>query len=207
MMAEKKIKLFDILIDALTMQETVQKIAQWVDEKEFKSRYVVTPNVDHIVNLTRNQQFKLAYDHASLVVADGRPVVLASKLLGRSLPDVVPGSDMVPAIFDYYESQPKKPLKVFLLGAMPGVAVRAASNISLHWPSVNVVGCYSPDVGFEKSIQDSKRICDIVNKCMPDIVVFGVGAPKQEIWCNQYANQLNTNVILCVGACLLSHDG
>lgn len=196
----KKIRLFNIDIDPLTMQETVAKISQWILSDEVRNHYVVTPNVDHIVNLHSNPKFKQAYAGASLIVADGRPVVLASKLLGKSLPEVVPGSDLVPAIFDYFQHQQKQSLRVFLLGAMPGVAEKARDNIHQKWPKVNVVGLFSPNFGFEKSAEQSRQICDMVSASKADVVVFGVGAPKQELWSKQYGHQLNAKVILCVGA-------
>lgn len=196
----KKIRLFNIDIDQLTMQETVEKITHWILSDEVRNHYVVTPNVDHIVNLHSNPEFKNAYADASLIVADGRPVVLASKLLGKSLPEVVPGSDLVPAIFDYFQYQQKQPLRVFLLGAMPGVAEKARENIHQQWPNVNVVGLFSPNFGFEKSAEQSRQICEMVSASKADVVVFGVGAPKQELWSKQYAQQLNAKVILCVGA-------
>jgi N-acetylglucosaminyldiphosphoundecaprenol N-acetyl-beta-D-mannosaminyltransferase len=196
----KKIRLFNIDIDPLTMQETVEKISHWIVSDEVHNHYVVTPNVDHIVNLHSNLQFKNAYEGASLIVADGRPVVLASKLLGKSLPEVVPGSDLVPAIFDYFQYKQKQPLRVFLLGAMPGVAEKARDNIHHQWPDVNVVGLFSPNFGFEKSAEQSHQICQMVSASKADVVVFGVGAPKQELWSKQHAQQLNTKVILCVGA-------
>lgn len=196
----KKIKIFDIDIDQLTMLEAVKAISEWVNDDDSKGHYVVTPNVDHIVNLTKNKSFKEAYDNASLVVADGHPVVLASKLLGKKLPEVIPGSDLVPSLFDYYQTTLNKPLKVFILGAMPGVAGRAAEKIQTKWPNVNIVGCYSPEFGFEVSVQKGLEICEIINQSNSDIVVFGVGAPKQELWCHQYSKQLNVKAILCVGA-------
>jgi N-acetylglucosaminyldiphosphoundecaprenol N-acetyl-beta-D-mannosaminyltransferase len=196
----KKIRLFNIDIDRLTMKETVEKIGQWLLSSDVHNHYVVTPNVDHIVNLHSNAQFKNAYSGASLIVADGRPVVLASKLLGKSLPEVVPGSDLVPALFDYFQHEKNQPLKVFLLGAMPGVAEKAAANIHAKWSQVKVVGLFSPDFGFEKSEEASLKICQLVSQTNADVVVFGVGAPKQELWSKQYAQQLNAKVILCVGA-------
>lgn len=196
----KKINLFNIDIDQLTMKETVEKIRQWLTADATHNHYVVTPNVDHIVNLHNNTPFKQAYSGASLIVADGWPVVLASKLLGRPLPEVVSGSDLVPALFDDAQQSMRRPLRVFLLGAMPGVAEKAANNIHQRWSQVEVVGVYSPDFGFEKSEQASLHICQLVSAAKTDVVVFGVGAPKQELWSKQYAQHLNTKVILCVGA-------
>ena len=101
--------LFGINIDAMDMLTTVQHIAAWLLSDMRQGHYVVTPNVDHLVMLNKNTIFRDAYEHASLIVADGKPVVWASKLLGEPLPGTVPGSDLVPAIFDYFQSSLKKP--------------------------------------------------------------------------------------------------
>jgi len=194
----QQISLFGITIDTLDMDETVSRIASWVDESS-SCRYVVTPNVDHIVKLDKDATFKKAYVEASLVVTDGKPVVMASRLLRKPIPGTVPGSDLVPALFTYFNQQ-KKSLTVYLLGAMPGVAEKAASKIHATWPNVHVVGVFSPAFGFEKSVTESMEIVDKLCKAKPDIVVFGVGAPKQEVWANQYAARINAKVILCVGA-------
>lgn len=195
----QKINLFGIAIDNLTMDQTVKTIATWIDASASTCRYVVTPNVDHIVKLNVDHAFKKAYAEASLVVADGKPVVLASRLLGKPLPGTVPGSDLVPALFDYFDAA-NKPLQVFLLGALPGVAEKAASHINAKWSNVHVVGLFSPEFGFEKSESTSLHIAKLLNDANPDLVVFGVGAPKQEIWANQYAQHIHAKVILCVGA-------
>lgn len=196
---KKRVKLFGILIDRLNMQATVNVLKGWLIDDARPCRYVVTPNVDHIVKLDKNDKFRKAYAHAALVVADGRPVVMASRLFNDPLPGTVPGSDLVPAIFELFE-QEKIPLKVFLLGAMPGVADKAARIIEAQWPVVKVVGTLSPDFGFEKNHLVSDKICEVVAASGAELLVLGLGAPKQELWVYQYAHKLPVKVALCVGA-------
>jgi N-acetylglucosaminyldiphosphoundecaprenol N-acetyl-beta-D-mannosaminyltransferase len=140
-----------------------------------------------------------SYKKAALVVTDGKPVVWAASLLGIQIPGTVPGNDLVPTIFDDAQAS-QTPLTVFLLGAMPGVADRAKAVIHAKWPMVKVVGTLSPDFGFDKSDVDSKAICALVNASKADLLVLGLGAPKQELWVTRYAPQLSVKVALCVGA-------
>jgi N-acetylglucosaminyldiphosphoundecaprenol N-acetyl-beta-D-mannosaminyltransferase len=196
---KKRVHLFGVDIDLLSMAETVRLIQQWLSTDESNCKFVVTPNVDHIVKVQTDLGLQAAYNKASLIVTDGKPVVWAANLLGVSIPGTVPGSDLVPAIFDDAQTQ-KTPLTVFLLGAMPGVADRAKATIQAKWPLVKVVGTLSPDFGFDKNEVDSKAICAIVNTSKADLLVLGLGAPKQEIWIAQYAPQLSVKVALCVGA-------
>lgn len=194
-----KISMFGISIDVMNMVGAVSTIHKWINSPDYSCRYVVTPNVQHVVMLDKRTDFRKAYQSASLVVADGRPIVSVAKLFGMPLPGTVPGSDLVPAIFDASKDR-KTPLRVFLLGGLPGVAERASLNISSKWENVQVVGVYSPSFGFENDPEECKRICDLVSIAKPDLLVIGLGAPKQENWVYAYSHMLNTKVALCVGA-------
>ena len=195
----KRVHLFGVEIDLYSMRETVSIIQDWIVQPENTCKFVVTPNVDHIVKVQTDIGLQAAYKRAALVVTDGKPVVWAASLLGISIPGTVPGSDLVPALFDAAEAG-KYDLTVFLLGAMPGVADRAKANIHAKWPMVKVVGTLSPDFGFDKNEADSKTICDIVNNSGAQLLVLGLGAPKQELWVTKYAPQISVKVALCVGA-------
>jgi N-acetylglucosaminyldiphosphoundecaprenol N-acetyl-beta-D-mannosaminyltransferase len=91
-------------------------------------------------------------------------------------------------------------LRVFLLGAAPGVAREAASRIERDWPSVHVVGTYSPPAGFEHDPQESAEMLAAIASASPDLLVVGLGAPKQELWIHRHRHELSTKVALCVGA-------
>lgn len=196
---KKRIRLFGADIDPLNMQETVNLVHTWIAQPQKQCRFVVTPNVDHIVKLQTDKGLQKAYTDAALIVTDGKPVVWAASLLGVDLPGTVPGSDLVPALFEHAQSN-QQPLTVFLLGAMPGVADRAKDIIHTTWPMVKVVGTLSPDFGFEKKPDISKAICKTVNASGADLLVLGLGAPKQELWITQYASEISVKVALCVGA-------
>ncbi|MGL6077337.1 WecB/TagA/CpsF family glycosyltransferase [Methyloversatilis discipulorum] len=191
--------MFGIEIDALDMASTLEVLEQWISSEQMSCHYVVTPNVDHIVKLDKNESFRTAYAGASLVLADGKPVVLVSRILGMPLPGTVPGSDLVPALFAHYQSL-NRPLSVFLLGAAPGVGLKAAERIRTSWPCVHVVGVLSPPHGFERDPDECERICDAVMKVSPDVLVLGLGAPKQELWVSRFRSRLDARVALCVGA-------
>jgi N-acetylglucosaminyldiphosphoundecaprenol N-acetyl-beta-D-mannosaminyltransferase len=217
-------------LDALTMQETLDVLLSWCwAERGEKCRFVVTPNADHAVMFQTNDRFRAAYADAALVLADGAPVVVASRLLRRALPERVPGSDLAPALFKrvsrsqeagsgepgagseepenaakslHFATRPatRHSLSVFLLGAAPGVADRAAANIAARWPEVKVVGTLSPPLGFERDAAENDRILTVIARARPDLLLVGLGAPKQELWVHEHAVRLDAKVALCVGA-------
>ncbi|MDP6467659.1 MAG: WecB/TagA/CpsF family glycosyltransferase [Pirellulaceae bacterium] len=203
--------LFGIQIDAVHMQQAVAQICDWVRQRPNSCRFVVTPNVDHIVMLQGNDDFRQAYAKADLVLADGWPVVWASRTVGQPLPELVPGSDLVPALFgaasasfrspcESVSTTDRQPLRVFLLGAAPGVAARAARRIESDWPGVKVVCQYSPPLGFEHDSAETASILDRIADARPDVLVVGLGAPKQELWVHRHQERLHASVALCVGA-------
>ncbi len=192
------IDLFGMKIHAVDMPAAVSTVLEWCQEpRQGACRYVVTPNVDHTVMYQSNVALQQAYDKASLVLADGAPVVMASRLLRKSLPERVAGSDLVPAIF---EASAEQPLRAFLLGAAPGVADRAAAVIEQRWPGVEIVGTLSPPLGFEHDERENERILQSVADCQPDLVLVGLGAPKQELWISRHAEKLEAKAALCIGA-------
>ncbi len=200
----RTISLFGMSIHVVDMSAAVQTVLGWCDRACGDTcQYVVTPNVDHAVMFQSNFALRQAYEHASLVVADGAPVVLAAKLLRRALPERVAGSDLAPAIFaeatarwSATHSVSQSKLRVFLLGAAPGVADRAAVEIERKWPGVEVVGTCSPPLGFEREEAENEQILAEIATCQTDLVLVGLGAPKQELWVARHADRLQAKAAL-----------
>ena len=199
------VDLFGARINRMEMQQAVDAVMQWCDDTAGGCRFVVTPNVDHVVMLQRSADLKAAYADAGLVLADGFPVVLAARLLGRKLPERLAGSDLVPALFDRADTQQlegerQQPLRVYLLGAAPGVAERAARNVHDHWQGVEIVGTYSPPLGFENDEAENEAILARIAEANPQVVLVGLGAPKQELWVHKYQDRIPAQAALCIGA-------
>lgn len=196
--ALRRVRLFGIEIDAVRMDEAVDRILAWTESPQNGCRYVVTPNVDHAVMYQHRDDLRQAYRDAALILADGLPVVLASRLVGKRLPERVAGSDLAPALFTAVS--PERKLTVFLLGAASGVGEAAAEKIHACWPNVEVVGTYSPPRGFENDEAENSKILDIISAASPNVLLIGLGAPKQELWVQRHRERLQVPAALCVGA-------
>lgn len=197
----KKIFLFGVHFDALDRTAAVAaclRILRAGDSGQ-GARYVVPSNVDCVVQMQGNPAFLQACAAAELVLADGNPVVWASRLLGCPLPCRVTGSDLVPALFAA-AGQGGAPVRVFLLGAGPGVAERAAGNIHQEYSGVRVVGCDSPPFGFHLDPAENDRIVKKINESGAELLIIGLGAPKQELWIHAHAARLHTRLAICSGA-------
>lgn len=189
--------LFGMRIAPVTMGDAVATVLDWCgSNRDGACRYVVTPNTDHAVLFQRRADFRDAYEHAALVLADGAPLVWASRLFGRGVPERVAGSDFIPALFH----SAKRPVRVFLLGAAPGVGEQAAKRIEAQWPNVSVVGTYSPPIGFDQRADENERAIHVLRAVPHDLLLVGLGAPKQELWVAKHRHELPAKVAVCAGA-------
>jgi N-acetylglucosaminyldiphosphoundecaprenol N-acetyl-beta-D-mannosaminyltransferase len=193
----RHVNLFGMQISPISMQQAVSTILVWCREPRGQAcRYIVTPNADHAVLFQQRGDLRAAYRDASLVLADGTPLVWAARLLGQPLPERVAGSDLVPRLFAAAET----PVRVFLLGAASGVADLAARKTIERWPGVQIVGTHSPPIGFENDPAENSRVFAAVSAAEPDLVIVGLGAPKQETWVHLHRGQLQAKVVICGGA-------
>ena len=192
-----RIKFMNTEIDNLTMAETLSAIEDLILQK--KNAYIVTPNVDHIVKLESNELLKASYSEADLILTDGKPLVWASRIYRKPIKEKISGSDLFPELC---KLAAEKHYSMFFLGAKEGVAARAAENLKIRYPGLEVVGCYAPPWGFEKDPAELDKIEKMIKDVKPHILILALGCPKQEIFAHQFRNRFNVPVSLCLGATL-----
>jgi N-acetylglucosaminyldiphosphoundecaprenol N-acetyl-beta-D-mannosaminyltransferase len=189
------VELFGLRFHNVDLDETVDCIELLL--RTNKHGLVLTPNTDHIVKLSRDKSFQEAYRRGVMIVADGAPVVWASRLLGEPLKARVAGATLLPALC---ERAAQRGWKLFFLGGKPGVAYRAATKLTKQFPGLNVVGTYAPPSYFESDRTECQRIITKIREARPDILFIGVGAPKQEKWSAAHFDALGVPLICCTGA-------
>src|SRR5450432_1958734 len=168
----ERVRIGRLPVDRVTFVGALDAVERLIAQK--RGGTVFTPNVDHVVMAEHDPAFCEAYEAATLSLVDGMPVLWASRLLGAALPEKISGSDFVPALLD---RAPSRAWRVYLLGGAPGSAERAAQVLAQR--NVNVVGVASPRIDI--ATPDSfDAITDAIMKTSPDLVLIGLGAPKQE---------------------------
>ena len=190
-------KIMNTEIDNLTMKETLKRIDELI--KENKNAYVVTPNVDHIIQLERGGELVEVYKNADLILTDGKPLIWISRWYGTPIKEKISGSDLFPRLC-YMAS--KRGYKMFFLGAAEGVAAKAAENLKKKFKGLQVVGTYSPPVGFEKDEAEMEKIKKMIRDAEPQILIVGLGCPKQELFMLHHKDELNVPISLGLGASL-----
>jgi len=150
-----------------------------LDESEYgRGGSVVTPNLDHLRRVRDDLHFSALVAEADLVLADGMPLVWASKIQGTPLPGRVAGSDL---IWSLSSAAAGRGRSVFLLGGDPGTAEGAARKLCEKYPSLRIAGTYCPPSGFEKNNSEMATMINTLVDAQPDIVFVALGSPKQEL--------------------------
>ena len=192
-----RIQLFGLEIDALSLRCAVANAIAWITEEQQTCRYIVTPNVDHVLELQINRKFKAAYENASMVLPDGMPVVWASRLLRTPLPGRVTGVDFVMALLD--SAAKRGGISVCVLGGREGVAATAARSIRYRWPALGAVSWITPPDNFSSHHAANSHIVEETRRHSADILIVGLGAPKQEIWVKENLASIHARVVVCAG--------
>ncbi len=184
-----KINILGIPIDNITMDEALNKVKDYLVQDGIHTIY--TPNSEIMMEAIRDKSFENILKESDMLVADGAGVVLASKIIGHKLPERIAGFDLVKNILQYSS---KTHLKIFLLGAKPGVAEEAAVNIINEFPGVQIVGWHH---GYFNEEEEDK-IIEKINSSKAQILLVALGAPKQEKWIHKNKDRFD-NVRICIG--------
>jgi len=191
-----RIRIGQLWIDAVTFDEALDEIAILVRSR--CGGMVFTPNVDHVMIAETRADFRDAYERASLSLADGMPLLWASRLLGTPLPEKVSGSDLVTPLAALAA---KHDWAVYLLGGAPGVADTAAARLHERY-GVRIVGCDAPTITLEGGEAEDRPIVERIRNARPDLVLVAFGAPKQELWMRRVLPDIQPAVAVGVGASL-----
>ena len=185
-----KIRILNVEMDCISQDELLAQLKKGV---------LVTPNVDQIVKMQKDREYYDIVRRAEWCVCDSKILYLCSRLLGNPLPEAIPGSSFFPAFCDYHKDDLN--CRIFLLGAMEGVAKKAMERINSRIGRSLVVGAYSPSYGFEKKKEENEEIYRMINLSGANVVLVGVGCPKQEKWIDAHkAKMPSVDIWMALGA-------
>lgn len=187
------VELLGAPIDRMHHEEAMSTIEAYVNART--PRQVATVNLDFLRIARRNPAFAGTLRGADLALADGMPLVWASKLAGAPLPHRIAGIDLVEAICDRGSSLG---WSIFLLGAEPGIGIAASVAMLRRHPGLRIAGVYSPPVGAWDDLEE-KRIRDRITDAKPDVLLVALGAPRQDIWISENKERLGVPVSVGVG--------
>jgi N-acetylglucosaminyldiphosphoundecaprenol N-acetyl-beta-D-mannosaminyltransferase len=186
----KRILLAGCPVDRISLADTLKDLCTRIERK--KRTHVVFINAAKTVHYRHDAELCRAIDRADLLLADGVPIVWASKLTGADLPGRVNGTDLMEAMLGKAEEHG---YRVFLLGAQPEVLKRCVQEVLRRHPMINIVGYR--DGYFSQA--DEKQIVQQINESRADILFLGMGTPQKELWADRNLTFLNVSVCQGVG--------
>ncbi len=194
-MGETEMKTASILgvhFHAVTLNQAVEKAMSLLRTRQ--KGYVVTPNPE-IVDLCRyDDELRGIVNRASLVLADGIGIIYAAKILKEELCGKVAGIDFAEHLI---ASMAKEKMRLFLLGAKPGVAEKAGQRLTEKYPGLILAGCHD---GY---FPDGQEVVEAINECGgADVVFVCLGAPKQERFIAEHIDDIHATLFCGLGGSL-----
>jgi N-acetylglucosaminyldiphosphoundecaprenol N-acetyl-beta-D-mannosaminyltransferase len=190
-----RIPFYNIFLDNLSTSELLTDVHR-IFENQVSGQIVFFVNA-HCFNVAqKNEAYRRALQQADYVLNDGTGIRLASWFQRIGLKENMNGTDLIPKILEY---STRLQARIYLLGGRPGVALEASRNLSRYLPDINIVGARD---GFFSPEDNLKILQDITEKQV-DILIVGMGVPRQEIWLSQHVEDLPTVRLAVAGGAIL----
>lgn len=189
-----RVRLLDIEIDNVDKAEALQRIDGLVAARV--PSLVVTPNVDVMMSLQQDAEYRRIYGEAALVLTDGVPLLWAARFLGTPIREKLSGSDV---FHDVCALAAARGYRLFFMGGREGAAAEAARIMVARNPGLQVAGVLSPPFGFENDEREMAAVKKVLAEARPDILLLGLGSPKQEKWFDRYSRELGIPLTMGVG--------
>ncbi len=190
-----RVRIGSIEITNLSWKEAIGRVEEMIRSEE--PEYALTPNVDHVVLAEQDPALRRIYAECPLVLADGMPLIWASRLLGSPLKEKISGSDF---LVRFCRTAAEKGYRLYFLGGLGDAAERAAGILARKYPGLSVAGVDSPPPGFEKTEEGNRRVIEKIRAAEPDLVFVGLGTPKQEKWIYENRRRHRVPLSFPVGA-------
>lgn len=184
------VHLLGVRVDRVTMEEAMQRVEQFM--RENTPHMIVTSDTIGLMRAQDDPELRTIINEADLVTADGAGVILSARLLNLPLDVRVSGCDMVGEICKVAARLGRS---VYLLGAAPGVAEKAAENLQKMAPGLKIAGCHH---GYFTPEEEPEIIAEIAAR-HPGALFVALGIPRQEKWIKAHMQELGVPVCIGVG--------
>jgi N-acetylglucosaminyldiphosphoundecaprenol N-acetyl-beta-D-mannosaminyltransferase len=185
-----EVEVLGVRVHRVTMAEAMARVAEFI--REDRPHLIVTSDATGVMKCQDDEEFRRIVNGADLVTADGAGVILAARLLGLPMNARVSGCDMVVEISRVAAGLGRA---VFLLGAAPGVADKAAEKLQEQIPGLQVAGCQD---GYFKP-EDETALINRIAEARPAALFVALGIPRQEKWLQAHLEELNVPVCIGIG--------
>ena len=177
-------------INNVNLNEALNLVLLYLEENE--KRMIFTPNPEFVINALEDKEFMEILNKSNLNIPDGIGIVIGAKILGYNMKERVPGYDLTQKIFSKIKNTNKT---VYFLGASEETITLAKKMMEQKYKGLKIVGTHK---GYFKD-NEGNIIIDEINKVSPDLLLVGLGSPRQEKWIYNNKEKLNVKVMIGVG--------
>ena len=195
-------------VDAVTMEQASRWLLREMQDSHVmgprEPSQVMGPNAFLETLAAKNPSFAKALQRSDLCLPDGMSVVWGARLLGKRIPERVPGGEFMEQMCALCAAHG---LTVYFLGGLPGAAVGAAKSLQERYPKLRIAGTDCPPAGFEQDEAQNECVRARIIAARPDLLCVALGAPKQEIWMLDECPSLPIGAAMSVGAAFDTQAG
>lgn len=172
---------------------TVDVARDWIltRARQGRAATVVTSNIQHLRLAETDSAFRAMVSRCDLNVADGWPLVAASRIFGPRLPERVGGIDLISSVL-----KSAAPLRIAILGGPPGAPAALAARVG---PQHDVVMLEPLEKG-RWDLDDLGNVRERLAIAQANLVLVGIGAPKQELLAERLADVSCGPIVGCGAA-------
>jgi N-acetylglucosaminyldiphosphoundecaprenol N-acetyl-beta-D-mannosaminyltransferase len=190
----KQVKLLGVHVNLLDMEALTDMVMQSVHSKE--TTVIPNHNLHSVYLYHKHDKFQKFYSLADVIHVDGMSLVMVGKLFGKNIngDHRITYLDWLDVLFRKLEKENKK---IFYLGSKPGIAKKAADILKKRFPKLDIE---VSDGYFQLEGEENVKKLSLIDNYAPDVLMVGMGMPRQEYWILDNYEQLNAKVVLTTGA-------
>ncbi|MEN3000311.1 MAG: WecB/TagA/CpsF family glycosyltransferase [Armatimonadota bacterium] len=184
------VTILGVRVHRVGMQDALRCIEQWIAERV--PRLVITADANALMLAQQDGEFRTLLQQADLVTPDGAGLLWAARRLGQQFPERVPGVELVAQLARLSH---ERGYRLYFVGAAPGVAERAAHALRQRFPNAQIVGVHH---GYFRP-EEEPALLEQIRAARPDVLLVGMGMPRQEKWIARHKDALGVPVSVGVG--------
>ena len=184
----ESVSLLGIRIDRITFREALEAVVEFIESG--RPHIIVTADASAVVIAQEDKELARIINGADMVTPDSTGILFAASRYGTPLPEKVSGVDLA---VDMSKLAAERGYPVYLLGAAPGVAEDAASELVKKFPGLKIAGTHD---GFFK---DESEVVQLIASSGAKILFAAMGIPRQEKFIAKNLDKLGIGVGIGVG--------
>jgi N-acetylglucosaminyldiphosphoundecaprenol N-acetyl-beta-D-mannosaminyltransferase len=189
-MVGRRVTILGVAVDDIDESEALRRAAEML--RDGGPHQICTVNPEFIMTAQQDAAFCRVLAAADLCTPDGVGLLWAARWLGTPLHARVTGVELTVALAGLAA---REGLRLFLLGAAPGVAEQAAAVLTQRFPGLLIAGTFAGS----PADADAEPLCRMIRAAEPQILLVAFGHPRQDLWIARHQPRLRVPLAMGVG--------